>query len=308
MAFRSTLELLAEHEYAQAHPNTSTDTATLTDKEIAAWTMDPNYITSEDAARPTSEEGLLPETKLLIDCAAKSIANNMLSQLEQAALVSHQYTGNQDLMQGTTSVEVYDRVVRDTFHTSLLHTLSGFGGIKTPTIVVDIQAFLGTSTSLALPLIRPANTSPDGENELTSALKRSNFSLVPVRLIQTSEYPLTREATTEYAREFSIAVSTAFTTDLAAATDVRPGELFVRQQMLHRGKHDLAASADCCLFKILEEDYKMPYDKSKLDDNTYKYVAAQSQAVADGVFKHQVAEFSIKCGTCECYHEFKVVR
>ncbi|KAF2447615.1 hypothetical protein P171DRAFT_441555 [Karstenula rhodostoma CBS 690.94] len=237
-----------------------------------------SYITSEEAARTTSEQGLLPETKLLIDCAAKSIASHMLVQLEQAALVSHQYTGNEAMMQGRTSVDVYDGVVRQMFHSDVLHAFTGLAGMKTPTIIVDISAFL------------------DGDNELTDALKRNNFSLVPVRLIQTSERPLTREATTEYAKEFSVAVKDAFSDALANAADVRPGELFVRQQMLHRGKHDIAESADCCIFKIFEEDYKMPYDRAKLDNNAYKYVQAQSKAVADGVFKHQVAEFSIKCG------------
>ncbi|KAK7193580.1 hypothetical protein DPSP01_000132 [Paraphaeosphaeria sporulosa] len=289
MAFRSNLELLGDHEYTQAHPEPSTSIPpSPTSKDNAIWMEPSRYITSAEASNLDSS--LDPATQLLIDRAAASIAANMLEQLEQAALVSYQYTGNVALMQGRNNVDVYDRVVRDSFHTGLLHALSGMGGIKTPTIIIDVTGFL------------------DGENELTAALKRSNFSLVPARLIQTSERPLTREATASFAAAFSTAVRGAFASQIEALTDIRPGELFIRQQMLHKGKHDIGENVECCLFKISEEDYRMPFDKSTLDNNAYKYVKAQTKEVADEVFKHMVAEFSIKCSTCRMYHDFKVVR
>ncbi|KAL5430032.1 hypothetical protein PMIN07_010405 [Paraphaeosphaeria minitans] len=291
---KSTGELLVDAEWeALSHQlpselNESTNTTTHpADKENAAWMDSSSYITSEEAS--ATEPSLDHATQLLIDCAAASIAANMLEQLEQAALISHQYTGNIDLMQGHTAIDVYDSVVRDSFHTGLQHVLAGMGGIKTPTIVVDVSGFL------------------DGDNELIADLKRSNFSLVPVRLIQTSQSPLTSQSTISFTAAFSIAVKNCFTSALEALTDVRPRELFARQQMLHKGKHNIGEDLDCCLFKILEDDYRMPFDKSKLDNNAYKYVIAQKKEVADDVFTHMISEFSISCGTCGVDHEFKIV-
>lgn len=101
------------------------------------------YITSTEAV--LTDTPLAPETQLLINSAAASIAANMLDQLSQAALISHQYTGNTALMLGRKSVDVYDHVIRSAFHTGLQHTIAGLGGIKTPTIVVDIAGFFGAS-------------------------------------------------------------------------------------------------------------------------------------------------------------------
>jgi hypothetical protein len=139
MAFRANSELLADTEKLK-DPDTETLHETLTEKENKVWIMAQKYMTTEDAALTASEKGLPAETQLLIDCAAKSISASMLTQLEQAADVSHQYTNSETAMYGRTSVEVFDRVVRDMFNHNLFHTL----GIHR-TIIVDITQFVGRS-------------------------------------------------------------------------------------------------------------------------------------------------------------------
>jgi hypothetical protein len=307
MAFRANSEILADTENLK-DPDTETLTDTLneslTEKENKSWMMAQKYMTTEEATRTTSEKGLPAETKLLIDYVAKSIAASMLTQLEQAADVSHQYTNSKDVMYGRTSVEVFDRVVRDMFNHNLFHTL----GIHR-TIIVDIVKFIGKPLSPRSRLSpRATLTDIDGENDLTAALKRNNWDLVPTRLIQKLD-TLTREASTEFANAFSLAVTSAFSEGVAAVPDPRLSQIFVRQQAIHRGTNDIPPEKVCCLFKILEEDFEMPYDKSKLDGHSYKYLAPQSKAEADTVFKHMLCQFSIKCSTCGGKsHEFKVVR
>jgi hypothetical protein len=130
---------------------------------------------------------------------------------------------------------------------------------------------------------------------------------VPTRLIQRLD-TLTREASTEFATAFSLAVTSAFREGVAAAPDPRLSQIFVRQQAIHRAANGIPVEKMCCLFKILQEDFEMPYDKSKLDGCAYKYLAPQAKADADEVFKHMLCEFSITCGTCGESHDFKVVR
>jgi len=110
----------------------------------------------------------------------------------------------------------------------------------------------------------------------------------------------------QFAKEFGTTCKAVF---LEVMTDPRVRELFVREQLMHREEHGMDPKEPCCLLKMLEEDYNMPFDKSKLDNNDYKLGSTpHTKAVADGVFKHMLVEFGIKCGACGGSHEFKVVR
>lgn len=62
------------------------------------------------------------------------------------------------------------------------------------------------------------------------------------------------------------------------------------------------------MFRLLEEDYRMPVDKGKLDDNGYKFVRAQSREVAGRVRKFEVGGFGVRCAGCGGWHEVRVVR
>lgn len=100
--------------------------------------MGTSYMTSEAAANLNSEKGLYPETLLLIQCVAKSIADNMLNQLANAADITHQHTSEPTLMYGRTSIDVFDKILREVFGHNVTQRL----GIQR-TIIVDIERFVG---------------------------------------------------------------------------------------------------------------------------------------------------------------------
>ncbi|KAJ4353392.1 uncharacterized protein N0V89_005121 [Didymosphaeria variabile] len=266
-----------------------TSVATFSDTTSEAETdwiadMTPRYMTSEMAASTSSEQGLLPETKLLIECSAKFITSNMLTQLGQATDISHQYTSNPDYMNGKQPVDVLHQVIHDAFRGNLTHRF----GIKR-TIIIDISGFI------------------DPENPLFKALSRTNWSLVPSRLIQKIDRPISREASRLFALEFCNLLKDTFIEGIKAKglVDVRIREIFRHEQIMHRAAHGKAEGSPCCILKMLEEDYDMAFDKGKLDNNNY---TVEPRLKPSPVFKHQIVDFGIKCEICSGEHEFKVVR
>lgn len=116
-----------------------------------------------------------------------------------------------------------------------------------------------------------------------------------------------------FAKELTTACKTIFMEHMAAAEDIRVRQLFVREQMMHRDAHGMDPSQSCCIFKLLEEDYHMPYDKCKGNGGDVKHgsskgVGSQSKGLIGGMVGHMIVEFGIKCRACGGYHEFKVVR
>ncbi|KAL1607849.1 hypothetical protein SLS60_002787 [Paraconiothyrium brasiliense] len=262
------------------------------------------YMTSEEAARLTSEQGLHPDTKLLIECSVKSITNNMLTQLKQAAEVSHQFTNSEDIMHGREVAHVVDHVVQEVFGQNITHRLA----IKRK-VIIDIFEFIGKSFGFEY-FDGRSDLGTDTDNERFKPLHRANWTLVPGRLIQRLDH-VTHEASMEFAKEFCNALKEAFLDGIKAkmAEDVRIRDIFVHQQAVHRQAHGMAPHHPCCILKMLEEDYEMPFDKSKLDNNNYTISdPPRVKANTDNVMKHEVKEFSIKCGVCGGFHLLRVVR
>ena len=68
-----------------------------------------------------------------------------------------------------------------------------------------------------------------------------------------------------------------------------------------------------CFFHLSEQSYQFPLDTSKFDANKEPYdpnfkTPLPNKAEVDNVFKHELAQFTIKCTVCGGLHDLKVVR
>ena len=122
---------------------------------------------------------------------------------------------------------------------------------------------------------------------------------------------LTFNPGTRFSDVLTMAVKSALEQEMNSIRDHRVRQMFDRQQLLYLCEHQMNVAAPVCLFHLMEQNYEFPFDKSKLDANSVPFGTKQiipTKAEAAKVFKHELANFSIKCSVCGKYHAFKVVR
>ncbi|KAJ4296773.1 hypothetical protein N0V90_006821 [Kalmusia sp. IMI 367209] len=202
-----------------------------------------------------TQAGLPEDTLLLIDLIAKAISSCMILQLAQASNMMHQTAA--------AGIHVHQAQLERTpvLHPQPVHTL----GIR-PTIIVDISNFIGSGN--AAPGLRAVNT-----------------ALVPTRLIQLTEIPVTRQASKEFTNELHKVVKATLLDDVKSEGD-QVTQALARELNLHKQRHHMEDSESCCIFKLLEEDYQYPNHAGR----------------------KEVANFGLKCGVCNGRHEIKVFR